>query len=73
MAFTQPDVLLGKHVDQRLQLIELSLLRADDVRVGRPDEFGGDRQAFGHRMAVPGRIAQIEAHDREIAHATILS
>src|SRR5699024_10486704 len=48
-------------------------LRADDVRVGCADEFGGDRQAFSHRMAVPGRIAQIEAHDREIAHATILS
>src|SRR5699024_7515982 len=72
MAFTQPDVGFGKHVDERLQLIELTLLRADDVRMGRADEFGGDRQAFGHRMTVPGRIAKIEAHDREIAHATSL-
>src|SRR5699024_3045510 len=71
MAFTQPDAGFGKHVDGRLQLLELHLRRADDVRMGRPAERGGDRQAFGHRMTVPGRIAKIEAHDREIAHATI--
>src|SRR5699024_11505680 len=73
MAFTQQDVGFGKHVDERLQLIELTLLCADDVRMGLADEFGGDRQAFGHRMTVPGRIAKIEAHDREIAYVTIIS
>jgi hypothetical protein len=72
VALAEPDVLLGQQRDERLKLIELTLLRADDVGVGAADELRSDGQAFGHGMAVHGGIAEVEAHDLEFAHGSII-
>ncbi|GAA1625591.1 hypothetical protein GCM10009700_11880 [Brevibacterium sanguinis] len=41
--------------------------------MGGADELGGDRQALGDGMPVHRRVAEIEAHNGEVAHETIIA
>lgn len=73
MALAQPDVLLGEKTDEILELVEFTLLRADDVRASLGDELGGDGQPCGHGVPVESGISEVEGHDREVAHGTIFA